>query len=218
VDPARPSYERVAWCYEPIASLYSGGAIAAAKASQIAALRSGDRVIYVGVGCGEDAVLAARAGAKVTGLDVSRRMLARTHARLQRMGVEAELRCESLFDHSPRAAYDSVCANFVLNLFPEALMRTALATLVGWLRPGGRLFIADFAPPRGGVASQLLARAYYRPVNVAAWALRLCSLHPLYDYAERIESLGLSLERRDRFRVFARGPAWFESLAAAKAD
>lgn len=218
MDPARPSYGSVAWCYEQIAALYSGGAIPAAKASQICELRSGDRVLYAGVGSGEDALLAARRGVRLTCLDVSDRMLARSERRLRREGFDAELYCESLFDHDRRAAYDVVAANFVLNLFPEALMRAALAQLATLLRPGGSLLIADFAPADGSGFGRLFARAYYRPVNLAAWGLRLCSLHPLYDYAPQLAPLGLGLVRRERFRVFGRGPAWFESLVAQKAS
>jgi ubiquinone/menaquinone biosynthesis C-methylase UbiE len=216
LDPARPSYGSVAWCYEQIAASYSGGAIPAAKASQMSELARGDRVLYVGVGCGEDALLAARRGVELACLDVSDRMLARCEDRLRTEGLRAELHCESLFDHDRRAAYDVVAANFVLNVFPQALMRTALAQIATFLRPGGRLLIADFAPADGAGLDPLLARAYYRPVNLAAWMLRLCSLHPLYDYAADLQGAGLGLVRRERFRVFGRGPAWFESLVASK--
>ena len=213
MDPARPSYGGVAWCYETIASLYSGGAIARAKASQMATLSPGDRVLYVGVGCGEDALLAARGGVRLSCLDVSARMLARCDARLQREGFEAELFEQSLFDHIRPGAYDVVAANFFLNVFPEALMRRAVEQIASLLRPGGSLLLADFAPARSGA---LLARAYYRPVNVAAWALRLCSLHPIYDYAPELEAQGFSAIARSRFRIFGAGPAWFESLVAQK--
>lgn len=216
VDPARPSHGRVAWCYETLAALYSGGAIAAAKASQIEELQAGDRVLYVGVGSGEDALLAAERGVRLSALDVSRRMLESLSRRLTRSGLQGELLREDLFSHARFECYDAVAANFVLNVFPPVLMEQAITRLTALLRPGGLLLVADFSPPRGGALRRSLARAYYRPVNVAAWALRLCSLHPIYDYTRRFEPLGLALLRRREFRIFGRGPAAFESLVAEK--
>ena len=56
----RYSYDRFAWCYESIARVVSLGAIPRVKASQIAALAPAERVLYGGVGAGEDTLLAAR--------------------------------------------------------------------------------------------------------------------------------------------------------------
>jgi len=56
------SYESVAWCYEEIARLYSLGRIPETRAYEVEQMRAGDAALYVGVGCGEDALLAARCG------------------------------------------------------------------------------------------------------------------------------------------------------------
>ena len=56
------SYAAVAWCYDEIATCYSLGGIARAKASQVSHLEPGRRVLYAGVGRGREAVLAARRG------------------------------------------------------------------------------------------------------------------------------------------------------------
>jgi ubiquinone/menaquinone biosynthesis C-methylase UbiE len=66
-------------CWE----VYSGGQIYAAKASQLVPMRSGDRVLYAGVGPGEDAALAERLGAKVTCIDVAPKMLQKVESRFQ---------------------------------------------------------------------------------------------------------------------------------------
>ena len=63
-------YGEVASFYEELADLYSRGRIAASKRSQLVHLAPGDRVLYVGVGRGEDALEAARKGVRVTAVPV----------------------------------------------------------------------------------------------------------------------------------------------------
>ena len=210
------SYEAMAWGYEEIARLYSLGRIARAKAWQVTRMAPGERVLYLGIGRGEDALLAARLGARVTGVDLSPAMLARLRRRLAREGLEAELIRGDLFDHGPSRPYDVVAANFVLNVFSEPVMRRALAHAAALVRPGGRLMLADFALPVRGWLDRCLCNAHYRPVNWAAWCLGLCSLHPIYDYACHLAGLGFELAERRRFALGSRGPALYETLIAVR--
>src|SRR5476651_1185697 len=84
------NYNRVAPVYEALGYIYSGRQIYDAKASQISEIEPQDRVLYAGVGPGEDALLAARHGAQVTGVDVSTAMLCQAEARMTRAGLSAE--------------------------------------------------------------------------------------------------------------------------------
>jgi demethylmenaquinone methyltransferase/2-methoxy-6-polyprenyl-1,4-benzoquinol methylase len=206
----------VAWCYDAIAKLYSGGAIAEAKVSHLAYLDPGDRVLYCGVGRGEDALRASRLGAAVTAIDLSPRMLEFLARSLEREALEAERLCGDVFDRRAPPHYDAVVANFFLNVFGDDELPQALAHLTSLLRPGGRLMLADFIAPRGDRFSRALAVAYYRPVNVAAWLLGLCALHPMHDYADGFAALGLRLVERRRFSIFGSGPAAYESLIAER--
>jgi demethylmenaquinone methyltransferase/2-methoxy-6-polyprenyl-1,4-benzoquinol methylase len=210
------SYGAVAWCYDEIAAFYSLGQIGQAKASQVALLEAGECVLYAGVGRGEEALLAAQGGARVTALDSSPAMLARLRRALAREGAQARLVCGDVFDHAPGQPYDVVVANFFLNVFSPDEMRRALRHLVSLVRTGGRVMIADFAPPQGSAAARLVTRVYYRPVSLAAFASRLAALHPIYDYAREFETLGLELIRRDEFRLASWTPVLFESLVARR--
>lgn len=205
------SYDSVAWCYDEIAAFYSLGGIGRAKASQVLHIEPGERVFYAGVGRGREAVLAAQRGAILTGLDAAPAMLSRLQRNLLRAGAAAELVCGDFFDHVPAAPYDVAVANFFLNVFSPCEMRRALAHLVSLVAPGGRVMIADFAPPRGSLASRLACRAYYRPVSLAAFATGLAALHPIYDYEREFEGLGLRLIRRDEFRL----PGWLPTRGGA---
>lgn len=217
----RYHYDRVAWCYEWIAELYSFGAIARAKAAQTKALRPGQRVLYVGVGAGEDAVLAAERGASLTCLDLSGAMLARLSARLDARSLQAELIEGDVFDYAPGVTYDVVVANFVLNVFSEATVAALLKHLATLLAPGGKILIADFAPPSESAGRRALYAAYYRPINWAAWSLRLCELHPIYNYPDYFEAAGLVLASRSPFALWrggemGGGPTFYENLVAVR--
>jgi ubiquinone/menaquinone biosynthesis C-methylase UbiE len=201
-----------------LADHYSLGAIARAKAGQIHLLKPGERVLYVGVGSGEDAILAARAGSKITCVDVSEGMLTLLRGRLDREGRSAELICESLFDHVPDEPYDVVVANFFLNLYAAEGVERALAKLRSLLVIRGTLLIADFAPCRGGWPRRALQIGYYRLVNLVAWALGLCALHPIYDYARFLSIQEFELIERRRVAIAGAGSEFFEFLAARRLD
>ena len=212
------SHGHVAWCYDEIADFYSAGAICEAKTSHLDSLEAGEHVLYAGVGRGEEAVLAAASGVKVTALDLSQRMLGRLDRSLQDRGLHADLVQGCVFEHVPERPYAAVVANFFLNVFGEREMRCALARLTSWLEPGGRFLIADFAPPRGRGFDRVAAVSYYRPVNVAAWMLGLCALHPIYDYADHFEGVGLELATRVGFRPWRRAPRLYECISAIRRE
>ena len=189
-------YDHVAWCYEWIARVFSFGAIPRVKASQTSMMKAGQRVLYVGVGTGEDALLAAREGVHVTCLDLSGAMLHRLRRRFAEEGIRAEIVEADIVDYDSGRPFDVVVANFVLNVFPEAAMREVLRHIESLLSPEGVLLIADFTPPGQGLFERAIFPAYYRPINIAAWLLRLCALHPIYDYARVFPDTGLELVTR----------------------
>jgi demethylmenaquinone methyltransferase/2-methoxy-6-polyprenyl-1,4-benzoquinol methylase len=215
-------YDRVAWCYQELAAAYSLGAIRAVKASQLEELAAGSRVLYAGVGRGEDALSAARRGIAVTGLDCSAAMLRRLRRSLDREAVSARVVQADFFEHPcfehpcAGSSYDAVMVNFVLNIFAVDRMRKAIAQLGSLVRPGGKLLIADFAHPSGNAWQRTAVRAYYRPVNLVGWALGLCALHPLYDYVAELRAIGFDVISRRGFRPFVRGPVLYESLVATR--
>lgn len=204
------SYARVAWCYDELAAAWSFGAIPRAKSAAVADVVAGEHVCFAGVGRGSDALIAARAGARVCAVDIAGAMLRRLEARAATAGLEIECRQTSLFEYAPAAPCDRVVANFVLNVFDDEELERALDSLVGWLRPRGALAVADFAPPQSSLARRALANAHYWPVALSARALGLCALHPIRDYRAGFEARGLELvSTRDiglyRVQHFERG-------------
>lgn len=192
----RYRYDHVAWCYEGIARVYSLGAIPRIKASQVRLMKPGQRALYVGVGAGEDALIAARSDVDVSCLDLSKAMLGRVRKRFEREGLRAQLIESDVLDHHPVEPYDIVVANFVLNVFSPQAMHDVMLHLESLLAKDGRLLIADFTPPGPSVASRILHVIYYKSINIVAWALRLCALHPIYDYEDELPALALRVVSR----------------------
>lgn len=210
------SYTRVASFYERLGHLYSGGQIAAAKRSQLWQMRPGDRVLYAGVGAGEDAAAAAQLGAAVTCLDLSSTMLAILDRRLAAAGQSAELICGNAFDHARPGYYDVICANFFLNCLNEPAMCEMLRHLATLLRPDGKLLVADLAIPQGGRLARCLQRGYSRAANVIFWSLGLAPLHANFDYRRHFAAAGLHCVNERLFRLCGVGPVAYASLTAVR--
>lgn len=209
-------YGPVAAIYDPLAALYSRGRIGATKRVQDGFLGPGDLVLYPGIGRGEEAIRAARSGVRVVGVDVSEAMLGRVRARFDRAGLEASLLLEDVGGHRPEALYDGIAAHYFLNLFEAVRARAMLERFAVWLRPGGKLLLADFARPIGSLVGRWVSEAYYRPVNAIAWALGLCAWHPILDYAELLAGLPFRVLRAERFPVGPGSNPAFVSIVAER--
>ena len=215
-DTSKNSYGSVAWFYERLSSVYSAGQIRAAKLSQVEELHPGDKVLYVGMGCGEDAIVAARRGADLTCIDLAPQMINRTRQRFEKANITAEFICCDVMTHDRIGHYDKVVANFFLNVFPEPVMRNVLAHLVTLLKPGGKLLIADFAPVKGNPILRSLHSAYYWTAIIFYWSLHLEPLHPIYDYSIYLPELGLEQKPTKNFRLLKFGLSPFHSITAVK--
>lgn len=217
-DAPPGGFDRAARFYEPLARLYSLGRIEAAKASQLDLMTPGDRVLYVGVGGGEDAVLAARRGVNLTCIDLSERMLARARSKVEHDGQSAEFIRGDAFEHDRPGYYDIVTANFFLNCFERGPMRRMLRHLAGLVRPGGLLLIADVAVPSGNVVHQVVHRTYNGVGIALYWAMGLVPLHPIYDYRRYFDEAGLRCRSVRDFRVIPFGPVSFQAIEAERME
>ncbi|KMO38086.1 methyltransferase type 11 [Methylobacterium tarhaniae] len=106
-----------------------------------ASLRSGERMLDIGCGCGETALLAAErlgAGGAVTALDVSRPMLARARARPATGAPITWIEADAQI-HAFAPGHDLALSRFGVMFFEES--RAAFANIRQALRPGGRLVV-----------------------------------------------------------------------------
>ena len=211
-------YGRTAWFYERAAHVFSGGQIRASKQWQIQWLDAGQRVLYVGAGSGEDVVMAAQHGVQVTVVELSKEMLTRLEAKLQGLKLldNVTLICGDAYEHRAEELYDAVAANYFLNVFSEDTMQKMLAHLTTLIKPTGALLIADFAPAVKNPLSRLFQKLYYFSAVTAFHLIAKNPYHPLYDYTDYLDALGLKLSEDETFRLFGIGPRWYRSLKVVK--
>ena len=195
--------------YDLLALVWTGGGIAAAGSAVATRVRAGERVLIAGAGAGRDAVALARAGARLTLVDLSPAMLARAERRVRSAAplADLELVCGDALAFDGQ--FDVVCAHYFLNVFGPDDVEAAVLCLADRLRPGGLLSIADFAP---SLRSGLPGLHYTIPMKFFA-ALGLCATHSVYDYESLLPPC-LVLEATEGSRVYGIGPRWHQTWFA----
>ena len=114
------------------------------RATARAVIRPGDRVLDAACGTGDLAIIAAKAGATVTGLDFSERMLERA----RRKAPELEwVRGDLLALPFPDGSFDAATVGFGVRNVAD--LPAAIAELHRVLRPEGRLAILEITRPKG---------------------------------------------------------------------
>ena len=123
-----------------------------------ALIQPGNRVLDVGCGTGEVALLAktrTEAG-KVHGIDPAPEMIAVARNKAVRKKLEIDFQVgviESL--PFPDASMDVVTSSLMMHHLPENLKVRGLAEVYRVLKPSGRLLIADFLRPGGSVINHI---------------------------------------------------------------
>lgn len=213
-----PTYRHVAWVYDALASAYSLAAIDRAKRFHHALIKPGDRVLYAGAGGGREIVGACQRGAEVTCVEPCPAMALRLHDRLAEHGERFTIVPRPIQSVPPDPAYDVVVAHFFLNVFDAKTMPSVLDQLCQFVKPGGSLVIADFKPSdrQTNCITKSLRAAYYHPLNLAGWLLRICALHPIYDYAPLLIEYEFDVHKRQSFRVLPGLPTFYETIVAER--
>lgn len=134
----------------------------AAHLVRFADIRAGQKVLDVATGTGVVAVTAARAGADVTGLDLTPKLLEQA----QQNAVVAELKNVAWLEGDaenlpfPNSSFDVVMSQFGHIFAPRP--EIALKEMLRVLKPGGRLAFATW-PPEQLVGRGLMLTAKYLP-------------------------------------------------------
>jgi ubiquinone/menaquinone biosynthesis C-methylase UbiE len=115
-----------------------------------ARIAPGMTVVDLGCGTGTLAVMIKQTqpAAKVIGVDVDAKILGIARAKIDKAGVDVELR-QGLVQEvglAP-ASIDRVLTSLVLHHLTSEEKVSALRTLHGALKPGGELHVLDFGPP-----------------------------------------------------------------------
>ena len=210
------NYDRAAWFYEKSAKIYSTNQIRASKRYQLQYIEPGQTVLYLGAGAGEDAVMAARHGAKVTCIDISQGMLDQVQKKLDQENLSAELICVNAFHHDRIGHYDVVAANYFLNVFRRADMAKMMNHTARFVRDGGKYLIADVSRSRGNLIAQAFNIFYLKLGMGTYWLMGMVPWHENYDYPAFFGDAGLTYEHTEYFRFAKKGPILFQSIVAKR--
>jgi phosphatidylethanolamine/phosphatidyl-N-methylethanolamine N-methyltransferase len=141
IEAVKAAYRRYARIYDVIfGAVLQPGRRAVLEALE---LRSGDRVLEVGVGTGISLPLYPR-DVRITGIDVSREMLEKARARVARArlsNVEALVEMDAEAMAFPDASFDKVVAMYVVSVVPQPAK--LLEELHRVCRPDGEIFIVN---------------------------------------------------------------------------
>jgi len=126
----------------------------------------GSRVLEIGVGTGNLSARFLAAGAVLLGVEPSAQMRRVASEKLPGLTL-----VDGHFEDLTRVQgeFDAAASTYALHHVPDAVKRSVLAKLVGLLRPGGRLVIADLAF-RDAVAREQTRRAFLERGLQERWA------------------------------------------------
>lgn len=110
-----------------------------------AALKDGDKVIDIGCGAGVLSIMAAAHGGSVTGVDVSKPMLALAKRRADASGADAKFMAADATNIMLPADHDVLISRFGVMFFDDP--KAAFTNLRKAMKPGGRLAFACWQAP-----------------------------------------------------------------------
>ncbi len=186
LDVIQRVYRRYAQGYD----VYFGAVLQPGRKAIIEKMhcRPGDRVLEVGVGTGLSLPLYPPT-ARVTGIDVSREMLARAHLRKNRLRLDHVTALRVMDAESmqfPDDSFDKVVAMYVVSVAPHPARLVSEMRRV--CRPGGELFIVNHFRHANPVVGSL--------ERLAAPLSRLMGFHPDFSLDNFLQETSLDVAER----------------------
>ena len=178
------------------------------------AASDGARVLDIGCGTGLLALVCARRGAQVTGIDISPLMLDIARQKMKQAGLEdsttlIEMSAIELDERFEAGSFDAVMSSLAFSELSDDEQRFVLRQCHRLLEDGGRLIIADeVVPPWPRRALHLLVRL---PLMVATYILTQTTTSAVAQLQTKIADAGFRVEWTHRNLL-----GDFETVAAVK--
>jgi ubiquinone/menaquinone biosynthesis C-methylase UbiE/NAD-dependent dihydropyrimidine dehydrogenase PreA subunit len=155
-------------------------------------------VLDIGCGTGDLAVRAARAGARVTGIDISQGMLAIARKRVMTDGLANKVvvhqagvvELDRLFEEN---SFDLITATLVMSELDAAERRWALRELLQVLKPAGKVLVVCEVRPK----HVLKRAAYYAlrfPLALITYLISRTGTRPVRNITDEMRQAGFELK------------------------
>ncbi|MHA1770516.1 MAG: corrinoid protein-associated methyltransferase CpaM [Candidatus Thorarchaeota archaeon] len=171
-----------------------------------------NNVLEIGVGTGTQALLFAKRGLRVIGIDHSSGMLAIAQRKLDFLQEEdpgngkvvkritLQQKAAVQLDEFPPDSFDAVTATLVFSELWDSEQRYVLANSYRLLRPGGLLVIADEMIPTSRV-KRLLHAIISAPLKALTYLLIQTSTRPVRDLKQKLASAGFDIVWIDCYQL-----------------
>lgn len=130
---------------------------------RLANIQPHEKVLDVGCGTGTLAILAKSTShptVEMFGTDAAPEMIVRAQQKAYEAGVQVDFRPGLVEDIAfPDDTFDIVLSSLMVHHLPGDLKSKAFAEIYRVLKPGGRLLIIDFEPPKKGFSKLFFSMA-----------------------------------------------------------
>ena len=187
--------------YDRLMNKASRGRVLSAKRTVAAELIATDRVLDIGCGTGELAVMLATQGARVDGFDINPKMIKIARARILTENLESDLTVRHMgvdgMDGVATSIYDGVVSTLVFSELSDDERRFAYKHAVRVLKPNGLIVIADEVVPRKTI-NKLFHTIIRVPMLFATYLVSRTTTRPLSNLSEELAAAGFTIEKEIR--------------------
>jgi len=158
------------------------------------------KVLEIGCGNGDVAILCAKKGADVLALDVSGNMIHNAKKLAEENQIEnVRFIQENIMDFNTDNKFDCVILCYFLNVLPdERSVIGLLEKIRPYLKPGGRIIIADELEPRNIILNKLV-NLFRFPVFLFFKLKAGVEHHKIHDLNRILKKMGFRIVDEKRF-------------------
>ena len=187
--------------YDRLINKASRGRVLSVKQAVAAELITTDRVLDIGCGTGELAVMLAAQGVCVDGFDINSKMIEIARERIMTENLESAFTVRHMgvegMDSLATSIYDGVVSTLVFSEFSDDERRFAYKHAVRVLKPNGLIVIADEVVPRKTI-NKLFHTIIRVPMLLTTFLISRTTTRPLSNLSEELAAAGFTIEKETR--------------------
>jgi ubiquinone/menaquinone biosynthesis C-methylase UbiE len=193
--------ERRPRSYDRLMDKASRGHVRALKQAVVAEIPEAGRILEIGCGTGELAIMLADRGVHVDGFDISPAMVAEACKRIKTDNLTDSVSVRHMgvdgMDDIPDSIYDTVISTLVFSELSDDERRFALKHSARILKFHGKIIIADEAVPRTKIKKGLHCILRI-PIYLVTYLVSRATTQPISDLTGELSAAGFTIEKEIR--------------------